>query len=540
MKSLAWGVMVAAACVVSACSQKRTVREEVTDGRYTSANLERPVRTMAQAPDPLAIEVMNGVTVSGTAYAVADLDSDTRFARLRSRSQSELGSETARAPLQSNPWLQALTAPTSTFSIDVDTGSYSLVRRLLRDGALPTARVVRSEEFLNYFDYGYTPPSGIDTPFSITTEIAPVPWSSQRQLLLVGLKGIEVDVSDLPAANLVFLIDTSGSMQSADKLALLRTGFRALVENLRPQDRVAIVAYAGSAGLVLPSTAGDNRGAIFAALDALQAGGSTNGGAGIDLAYRVAAESRIPGGINRVILASDGDFNVGTTSIVALKELVATQRAGGTALTTLGFGAMGYNEEVAEQLADIGNGHYAYIDDELEARKVLVKEMGGTLLTIAKDVKIQVEFNPLQVSRYRLLGYENRLLNREDFANDRVDAGEIGAGHDVTALYELELSPNASPQQLLASLRLRYKRPDEDNSRLIEQRLLRGEVRPIPSDRLGFAAAVVGFAEKLRGNADLADFTYLQLIDLFDAHSGASVPVERSELRDLIELAGSL
>jgi Ca-activated chloride channel homolog len=444
---------------------------------------------------------------------------------------------TTHAPLARNPWMDAQAAAVSTFSIDVDTGSYTLARRMLREGQRPPAAAIRSEEFLNYFDHGYTPPSRLDPPFAVVTEIAPSPWQAGRHLLQVGLKGYEVDTRDLPPANLVFLIDTSGSMQTPDKLALLRKGFRTLAQNLRAQDRVAIVSYAGSAGLVLPSTPGDRQGEILAALDALQAGGSTNGGAGIQLAYQVAAAARIAGGINRVILATDGDFNVGTTSVDELKALVEAQRAGGVALTTLGFGAIGYNDQIAEQLADIGNGHHAYIDDELEARRVLVQEMGGTLLTIAKDVKVQLEFNPQQVARYRLVGYENRLLNREDFSNDQVDAGEIGAGHDVTALYELELREGAAPEALIAALRLRYKKPDEANSRLIEQRLLAGDVKSGPSERLAFAAAVAGFAEKLRGNPDLATISYAQLGELLERSGLKAEDVERNELRDLILLA---
>ena len=364
------------------------------------------------------------------------------------------------------------------------------------------------------------------------------------------MQGFDVDQRDLPPANLVFLIDTSGSMQSSDKLPLLKQGFAALIERLRAEDRVAIVAYAGSAGLVLPSTAGDQHRIILAALDALEAGGSTNGGEGIELAYRVANEGRMAGGINRVILATDGDFNVGTTSIEALKQLVEQNRSSGTALTTLGFGRWGYDDQVAEQLADIGDGNHAYIDDQLEARKVLVKEMGGTLLTIARDVKIQLEFSPVAVPRYRLIGYTNRLLRREDFANDQVDAGEIGAGHDVTALYELELADGLQPQDLLATLRLRYKPADEqaerrEQSRLIEHRLLADSLKPTPGPRLLFAAAVAGFAEKLSGSPELTTTDFETLASWAEQSTQgrshqASDHDERQELLELIRLSQAL
>ncbi|MBD8527057.1 vWA domain-containing protein [Pseudomarimonas arenosa] len=451
----------------------------------------------------------------------------------------------APTPVIRNSWQITQQSSVSTFSIDVDTGSYTLARKYLTDGRLPSPHLVRTEEFINYFDHDYPRPAKADTPFAVYTEIAPAPWNPQRFLLQVGIQGYEVDQRDLPPANLVFLIDTSGSMQSADKLPLLKQGFASLVERLRAQDRVAIVTYAGSAGLVLPSTAGDQQRAILAALDKLEAGGSTNGGAGIELAYKVAKESRIAGGINRVILATDGDFNVGTTSVDALKKLVEQQRASGTALTTLGFGGYAYNDEMSEQLADIGDGNHAFIDDQLEARKVLVREMGGTLLTIARDVKIQLEFNPVLVPKYRLLGYENRMLRREDFANDQIDAGEIGAGHDVTALYELELADVRQAEALLATLRLRYKPAEEqaqrrDQSRLIEHRLLARDVLPVPGPRLRFAAAVAGFAEKLHGSEALATTSYSELGSWVQTHPQAKDAQERTELIELMELSAAL
>ena len=530
MKTMAWGAVLLAAAAVAGCSS------ELRDERLAAENDEaerayEPAPMEVGAPPPAPAAVAGRMVSKQAPMAVA--------MSMPAPHDVADGFATRHAEFKSNAWETALDVPVSTFSIDVDTGSYTLARRMLRDGQVPPPEAVRSEEFLNYFEHGYTPPARLDPPFSVTTDLGPAPWNPQRSLMLVGLKGYEVDQRDLPPANLVFLIDTSGSMYSADKLPLLKQGFRALVQQMRPQDRVAIVAYAGSAGLVLPSTAGDNRGAILGALDQLQAGGSTHGSAGIALAYETAAQSMIKGGINRVILATDGDFNVGATSVEALKELVAERRTAGIALTTLGFGANGYNDQIAEQLADVGDGHHAYIDDAAEAQRVLVGEMGGTLLSIARDVKIQVEFNGQAVARYRLIGYENRLLAREDFHNDAVDAGEIGAGHDVTALYELELREGTAADTELASLRLRYKKPDEAQSRLIVSSVKRQDLKAAVSPRLGFAAAVAGFAEKLRGNADLADFSHQQLVELLE-RSGLDKHGEQGrELRDLILLAAA-
>jgi len=418
---------------------------------------------------------------------------------------------------EDNPVQRVAEQPVSTFSIDVDTGSYANVRRMLRNGQRPPADAVRAEEMINYFDYGHPAPSSLSTPFRVTTELAPAPWNGKRQLLMIGIKGYEVTKAELPPANLVFLIDTSGSMHSPDKLPLLKQSFAQLVEELRPQDRVSMVVYAGSAGLVLEPTSGADKAKILAALDGLQAGGSTNGGAGIELAYAMAKQAYVKDGVNRVILATDGDFNVGTVDRKALETLVGDQRKHGIALTTLGFGQGNYHDAMAERLADVGDGNHAYIDTLQEARKVLVDEMQSTLLTIAKDVKIQIEFNPAQVAEYRLIGYENRLLRREDFANDRVDAGDIGAGHEVTALYELTLvgsgaerlpplryadaseKPAAGKAGELAHLRLRYKRPGEDDSRLIERPIEVRELRQAPGDTLRFVAGVAAYADALRG-----------------------------------------
>ncbi|RDZ29658.1 VWA domain-containing protein [Lysobacter silvisoli] len=422
------------------------------------------------------------------------------------------------AEREDNPVRRTADEPLSTFSIDVDTGSYANVRRMLNQGQRPPADAVRAEEFINYFDYGHPAPATRETPFRVTTELAPAPWNAQRQLLMIGIKGYDVPKATLPPANLVFLIDTSGSMDQPDKLPLLKSAFSLLTRQLRPQDRISIVVYAGSAGLVLPPTPGDRQGEILDALERLQAGGSTNGGDGIRLAYAMAKQAYVKDGVNRVILATDGDFNVGTVSQDALETLVADQRKSGIALTTLGFGQGNYNDALSEKLADVGDGNHAYIDTLQEARKVLVEEMGSTMLTIARDVKIQVEFNPAQVAEYRLIGYENRVLKHEDFANDKVDAGDIGAGHEVTALYELtpvgstaarlpalrygtKPAPQAVGSGEVATLKLRYKRPGASDSRLIETPILRSQLRAQPGEAMRFAAAVAAFADALRGGS---------------------------------------
>ncbi|MBJ7573714.1 VWA domain-containing protein [Luteimonas sp. MC1828] len=450
-----------------------------------------------------------------------------------------------------NPVQRVSEQPVSTFSVDVDTGSYSNVRRMLRQGVRPPADAVRAEEFINYFRHGHAAPASRDVPFRATIEIAPAPWNPKRHLMMVGLKGYDVPKAELPPANLVFLVDTSGSMHSEDKLPLLKQAFAALAAQLRAQDRVSIVAYAGSAGLVLPPTPGNRQGEIIAALERLQAGGSTNGGEGITLAYAMARQGFVAGGANRVILATDGDFNVGTVDRAALETLVGDQRKSGIALTTLGFGQGNYNDAMAERLADVGDGNHAYIDTVLEARKVLVEEMSATLLTIARDVKVQVEFNPAVVSEYRLVGYENRMLQREDFANDRVDAGDIGAGHEVTALYEVTLvgsgaerlpalrygATQAQPARgdELAHLRLRYKRPGEDDSRLIDVPVRRDAIRAEASASLRFAATVAAFADALRGGRNIDGWDWDAIARSARASRGEDRWGLRAEFAELVE-----
>ena len=446
----------------------------------------------------------------------------------------------------------------STFSVDVDTGSYTNVRRMLNDGYLPPAESVRVEEFINYFNYDYQVPRSSKDPFSVTTELSQTPWNANSMLLKVGLKAYEVDASERPAANLVFLLDVSGSMNSADKLPLLKKSFHKLTKNLNADDSVSIVVYAGASGVVLEPTSGDNHRLILSALNRLRAGGSTNGAAGINLAYELAEEAFIKDGINRIILATDGDFNVGTNGVEALKRLVEDKRENGISLTTLGFGKGNYNDHLMEQIADIGNGNSSYIDSVQEAEKVLVTEMSSTLLTVAKDVKIQIEFNPAQVSEYRLIGYENRALKREDFNNDKVDAGEIGAGHTVTAIYEVfakdSKSQNIDPLRYgktllrssknkeLAHVKLRFKYPESDKSTLREFTVKTNDMRSFKdmSQDFKFATAVSAFGQKLKRTKYLGDYSFAQIADLADDNAGKDKFGYRSEFVGLVEMADAL
>lgn len=461
---------------------------------------------------------------------------------------------------EDNPLKRVTEQPVSTFSIDVDTGAYSNARRILNAGGLPVKDSVRVEEFINYFSYDYPPPNNRSRPFNVVTELGPNPWNVDTHLLHIGIKGYEVPKSQIPATNLVFLVDVSGSMRSADKIGLLKTSLKMLTAQLRREDRISIVVYAGASGVVLEPVSGREKSKIVAALDSLSAGGSTNGGAGIRLAYAMAEQAFVEGGINRVLLATDGDFNVGTTNFEALKDLVEERRKTGISLTTLGFGTGNYNDHLMEQLADAGNGNYAYIDTLNEARKVLVEQMSATLQTIAKDVKIQIEFNPDLVAEYRLIGYENRILAREDFNNDQVDAGEIGAGHTVTAVYEVALTNGAgqrvdplryqSEQQSgkarngeFAFLRLRYKAPGGDKSKLIEQPIRKADIhRELAgtSANYRFAAAVAGFGQLLRGGTYMEQFDFDDVRALANGARGGDPFGYRGEFVMLVNLAQSM
>jgi len=465
------------------------------------------------------------------------------------------------AHFNDNPALRVAEKPVSTFSIDVDTGSYTNTRRILHEGRLPAKDAVRVEEFINYFNYDYPVPESKSVPFNVVTEVGPTPWNPNTHLLHIGIKGYEVPATSLPPSNLVFLVDVSGSMQSANKLPLLKRSLQMLTQKLRAEDKISLVVYAGASGVVLEPTSGADKATILGALESLSAGGSTNGAAGIRLAYLKAQQAFINNGINRVILATDGDFNVGTTNFEALKNLVEEKRKTGIFLTTLGFGNGNYNDQLMEQLADVGNGNYAYIDTLLEAQKVLVNEMGSTLNTIAKDVKIQIEFNPAVVAEYRLIGYENRALRREDFNNDKVDAGEIGAGHTVTAIYEISLAGKSGQlndplryqsrvadvklkaNAELAFLRLRYKKPDSDTSTLIETPIRQNQIITTlnkTSERFQFAASVAGFGQLLRGGRYTQHYSYADVVAIAAKSKGVDRYGYRGEFVQLVELANTL
>ncbi|MCG8329090.1 MAG: VWA domain-containing protein [Chitinophagales bacterium] len=449
--------------------------------------------------------------------------------------------------------------PLSTFSIDVDRASYSLVRRHLKDGRIPPKGAVRIEEMINYFEYGYNQPAQ-DKPLAVLGTLQYCPWNTGSYLLRVALQGKQLQLEDAPPSNFVFLLDVSGSMRAPNKLPLLKKAFRLMVNNMRDQDRIAIVVYAGSSGLVLPSTPGNEKAKIMAAIDALEAGGSTAGAAGIQLAYEVATENFIEGGNNRVVLATDGDFNVGMSSNAAMVELIEEKRTSGVFLSVLGFGNGNYKDSKMEKLADHGNGNYAYIDNLLEAKKVLVNEFASTLFTIAKDVKLQLEFNPVNVAAYRLIGYENRLLAKEDFNDDQKDAGELGAGHQVTALYELiptgkeipfhagvddlkyqrtSLKTTATTTDEWLTIKLRYKEPDGTESKLMTKTVSIADNAWEETDMdFQFAIATAAFGQWLRESKYIGDFSNEDIIKLAREAKGWDKNGYRAEFLQLVELAG--
>ena len=447
--------------------------------------------------------------------------------------------------------------PLSTFSIDVDTASYSNVRRFIESNQLPPKDAVRIEEMINYFDYDYPEPAG-EHLFSIVAEIAECPWQAQNKLVHIGLKGKGLDYDNLKPCNLVFLIDSSGSMEDRNKLPLLKKSLGLLLDNLGDSDRVAIVAYAGSAGLVLPSTPAFRKDDILDALDGLEAGGSTAGGEGIELAYKVAKQNLIKGGNNRVILATDGDFNVGASSTSELVRMIEDKRKDGIYLTILGFGMGNYKDGRMEQISNAGNGNYFYIDNVREAEKVFVREMRANMFTIADDVKIQIEFNPAKVSAWRLIGYENRLLAKEDFDDDTKDAGELGAGHTVTALYEIvpagtksetpvskagdlkyqesRVKPAAEATAEIMTVKFRYKPVGQQESRLIETAVAhRGESFSASSENLRFSAAVAGFGMLLRDSKFKNDLTYEDVLAIAKGAVGEDESGDRAEFVRLVK-----
>lgn len=458
--------------------------------------------------------------------------------------------------INENKFLSANYNPLSTFSIDVDRASYANTRRFLNSNTMPPKDAVRIEELINYFDYDYPQPTH-EHPFSFNMEMSDCPWNKKHKLLHVGIKGKELETNNIPASNLVFLLDVSGSMNSPNKLPLLKAAFKVLVDKLRPQDKVAIVVYAGAAGLVLESTPGSNKTKILGALGQLQAGGSTAGGAGIKLAYRVAKENFIRNGNNRIILATDGDFNIGASSDAAMVRLIEDKRDDGIFLTVLGFGMGNYKDSKMEQVSNAGNGNYAYIDNILEAKKMLGKEIWGTLYTIAKDVKIQIEFNPNKIKAYRLIGYENRLLAKEDFNDDTKDAGEIGAGHCVTALYEVIMAGSGEEvssvdplkyqsnkivkSNELLTIKFRYKKPDVDKSILVTKTLKQKDVKNSGvSDNFLFASAVAEFGMMLRDSEYKAQASYGALIKRAKQAKGKDADGYRSDFIKLAEIASLL
>ncbi|WP_159972084.1 VWA domain-containing protein [Pseudomonas sp. 8Z] len=552
VRPLAVGFSASALLLLTACSASD--QESVVPAQVQP--LAQPIST-AQTQEPLSGELMDvpmaaEISRKSTALTasapIAVIDALPPSYRDETREQYQTYAD--------NPIFSVAESPVSTFSIDVDTGSYANVRRFLNSGQLPPKDAVRLEELVNYFPYAYPLPQG-DSPFGISTEMAVTPWNQQTRLLRIAIKASERSVEQLPPANLVFLVDVSGSMQRREGLPMVQGTLKLLVDQLRAQDRVSLVTYADESRVVLESTPGSDKMKIRAAIDQLTAGGSTAGESGIELAYQQAQQHLIDGGINRILLATDGDFNVGVSDFDSLKRLAGDKRKSGVSLTTLGFGVDNYNERLMEQLADVGNGNYAYIDNLREARKVLVDQLGSTLATVASDVKLQVEFNPAEVREYRLLGYENRALKREDFSNDKVDAGDIGAGHTVTALYEIVpvggkgwLEPLRYQQRVqpvsqnaeVAWLRIRYKAPGEATSHLLERPVTGGEAKPIlaASTDLRFSAALAAFAQQLKDGLYIGDFTLAQSIELARSARGEDRFGLRGEFIQLAEIAQSL
>jgi Ca-activated chloride channel family protein len=515
-------------------------------GRTASVTLTLRIAGVSET-----VSVTSSAPVLNTSRSVAAVSAAGGARRAFNREQY--------AAVQSNDFRSAKKFPLSTFSVDVDTASYANARRFVLDGELPPPEAVRLEEFINYFEYDYPDPTG-DVPVHITTQVARCPWNTQHRLALIGLQAKRIENDAVPPRNLVFLLDVSGSMKPENKLPLVVSSMQLLVDQLRPQDRVAIVVYAGASGLALPSTAGAEKERIRQALLQLHAGGSTNGAEGIELAYRVAQDHFVKDGINRVILATDGDFNVGVTSQGALTKLIEKKRESGIFLSVLGVGEGNLQDATMEMLADKGNGNYAYLDSLQEAHKVLVQQAGSTLVTVAKDVKLQVEFNPATVEAYRLIGYENRLLKDEDFNDDRKDAGDMGYGHSVTALYEIvpkgqpivtppvdalkyqqgsALSAAATMKEM-ATVKIRYKEPAGHASRKISAVINNTDTDAAMSETLGFAAAAAELGMLLQDSAYKGQATYANVLDLARHHRGADPHGYRAEFIRLVELSKTL
>ncbi len=537
-----------AALMMAGCAQKTAqpdtatvVRQEqgqpvdisVDESRAPSSPINAPVPSETSAEPSLG-------TVSGTGYGTGMAAKAAGRAYGGAAADREDVSNESYAHVAESRFIPTASESTSTFSIDVDAASYANLRRFLTAGQLPPTDAVRVEEMLNYFDYDYAQPTD-GKPVAITTETAGCPWNPSHRLVHIGVQARRVETAELPPSNLVFLIDVSGSMQSPDKLPLLKSAFRLLVEQMRPVDRVALVVYAGAAGVVLPSTPGSDKSRILASLDDLEAGGSTAGAEGIERAYAEAIANFQPHGNNRVILATDGDFNVGPSSDAALIELIEKKRRSGVFLSVLGFGTGNLQDSKMEGLADKGNGNYAYIDGISEARKVFVEELGGTLVTLAKDVKIQVQFDPARVRSYKLVGYENRALANRDFEDDTKDAGELGSGHDVTALYEIDPVPGAAADGQIATVRLRYQQPQGSASQLIEQPVRdTGTATGRASEAFRFSAAVAEAGLLLRGSETKADASYADALTLARGAVGSDRTGYRTEFIRLIETARQL
>ena len=530
----------------------------------------------ASAPAPVAIPPAAKPMYKGLADAsdLAGWHNGTEVMKRKAVGYARLRSEIADAPAESgiispsqddydviheNPFQRVTDHPLSTFSIDVDSASYAVVRRYLTDGQRPPKDAVRIEELVNYFTYSYAPPTD-GRPFAVHLDAAPCPWNPAHQLARVAIKARELDKAARPAVNLVFLIDVSGSMSSDNKLALVKRSLQTLAKQLDERDRLSIVVYAGAAGVVLPTTHGDQTQAILDALERLEAGGSTAGGAGIQLAYQTARAQFVSGGVNRVILCTDGDFNVGLTQRGDLESLIETEAKSGVYLTILGFGMGNYKDSTLELLSNKGNGNYGYVDDFSEARRLLVDQMLGTLITVAKDVKIQVEFNPARVAGYRLVGYENRMLRKEDFNNDKIDAGDVGAGHNVTAFYELipagqpvpgpgqvddlKYSPDKSAasdtSDEILTAKLRYKQPDGDTSVRMDVPLTADQLDREPGRDFRFASAVAGFGMILRDSPLRGSFGYTDVLALAEPAIGEDPGGYRREFINLVRNAQAL
>ncbi len=506
------------------------IRDEKKDKEQLSATPPPPALRVGGVEGGVVGGVVGGSLAAQSGFGVA-APSSIAVMELLSANPNYVGSK-------EHDFADAAKETTTTFAIDVDRASYANVRRFLTANTMPPADAVRIEEMINYFSYSYPQPSD-GAPFSVTAEVAGCPWNVQHRLMRIGIQGKNLDLWKLAPNNLVFLLDVSGSMMPPERLPLLKSAFRFLVNELRAEDSVAIVVYAGAAGVVLPPTSGADKRTILDALDRLQAGGSTAGAEGIALAYKTAQDNFRDDGNNRVILATDGDFNVGATSFEDLQKLVEEKRKTGIFLTCLGVGTDNYKDSMLELLADKGNGNYSYLDTPREAQKVFKRELTGTLVTIAKDVKVQLEFDPRLVASYRQIGYENRALANQDFADDTKDAGELGAGHSVTALYEIV--PNSTANGTIAKLRLRYKEPRGETSRLIETAVTdQGKSVFDASPDMHFAAAIAEFGMLLRNSAHRGTATYAEALALARAARGADLDGDREEFVRLVDTSRAL